>query len=299
MSAGSQVFLLLPILAAGFIFTLTWVRLRFIFATVDGQRLFLAVATSGFIIASISYPVYPAAIACVPELKNLFATYPINYVGESLLVLFFALVFGFVFNAVEYVMVLPIFRGKSGPREWKERIFQRIVRAYGGTMLGFLVDAYERRAMVMITLGSRKVYCGILRRIVPSSPKNEQFVELIPAFSGYRDKDSLKLIISERYDVFDLWRILGYRDVLKALLATKRPESDVLGTDVARRLLIDQVADIERKVGSVRPDVQLALDRIPIEDWVKVIPCSTIETFSLFDEDSYKSLFAENLSGSV
>jgi len=52
--------------------------------------------------------------------------------------------------------------------------------------------------MVSITLTSKKVYIGYVLSIPNLSPE-EQFVGLLPVVSGYRDKDTLRLVITTNY----------------------------------------------------------------------------------------------------
>lgn len=65
-------------------------------------------------------------------------------------------------------------------------------------------DAGSRGMLIAITLASRKWYVGYLVENVSLEPRETHF-QILPIWSGYRDKDTL-----------DAVRVIDYRDVYSA-----------------------------------------------------------------------------------
>lgn len=65
----------------------------------------------------------------------------------------------------------------------------------------FVKKADDRQDMAMLTLGNRKVYIGLPRRVSDwNNPRpSNQHLYFLPVLSGYRKKDSLKLKITTSY----------------------------------------------------------------------------------------------------
>lgn len=64
-----------------------------------------------------------------------------------------------------------------------------------------LIDAFANRRDIMLSMDDRKVYVGVLTEISPSSEvlgPNEE-ITIVPLVSGYRDKDTLKVIYTTDY----------------------------------------------------------------------------------------------------
>jgi hypothetical protein len=72
-----------------------------------------------------------------------------------------------------------------------------INRQDNGFMRLFHKAAIESK-MVSVTLFSKKVYIGYIVSTPNLSPE-EQFVGILPVVSGYRDKDTLRLMITTNY----------------------------------------------------------------------------------------------------
>lgn len=72
-----------------------------------------------------------------------------------------------------------------------------VKRQDNGFMRLFHKAAIESR-MVSVTLSSKKVYIGYILSTPNLSP-GEQFVGILPIISGYRDKDTLRLVTTTNY----------------------------------------------------------------------------------------------------
>jgi hypothetical protein len=79
--------------------------------------------------------------------------------------------------------------------EWAK---QRIIQRHDNGFLRLFHKALMESKMVSVTLASRKVYIGYVIRTPNFSPE-EQFVGLLPVVSGYREKDTLQLLVTTNY----------------------------------------------------------------------------------------------------
>lgn len=61
-------------------------------------------------------------------------------------------------------------------------------------------EAVKESIMVMLTLGSRKVYIGIPLEVTRDESGRDRWVSLIPWRSGYRDEGTGKLILTTNYE---------------------------------------------------------------------------------------------------
>lgn len=69
-------------------------------------------------------------------------------------------------------------------------------------MLRLINGAFASDQLLSVTLTNRKFYVGYAKRRPSLSPE-DQFVELLPILSGYRDKDSLEFQFTTDYRVGD------------------------------------------------------------------------------------------------
>lgn len=73
-----------------------------------------------------------------------------------------------------------------------------IIRDHDNGFLRLFHRAATESLMVSVTLASKKVYIGYIVRTPNLSPE-QQFVGLLPLLSGYRDKDTMRLVITTNY----------------------------------------------------------------------------------------------------
>jgi hypothetical protein len=73
-----------------------------------------------------------------------------------------------------------------------------VVKKHSNGFLRLFHDALLQSKLVSVTLNSKKVYIGFITR-TPSLTPDEQFVDLLPLLSGYRDKDTMRLEITTNY----------------------------------------------------------------------------------------------------
>lgn len=71
---------------------------------------------------------------------------------------------------------------------------------------------------VMLCLRNRKIYVGLVYFNLPMRAESKPFVVLLPAWSGYRDKDTLRVVPTEDYDsVIDLMKTMQAREFTKVI----------------------------------------------------------------------------------
>lgn len=132
---------------------------------------------------------------------------------------------------------------------------------------GMLIEAAVRRYLVMVTLGSRKFYVGIV--ICPRFDKGKaDYLAIIPMLSGYRDKDHLTTHVTSNYK--NLYVQSG--------LLTKEGKIIELESNPSN--------DNAHENGESAPKATL-------QDFRTLISYDEIETISFFDSETY-SKFKEN-----
>lgn len=85
--------------------------------------------------------------------------------------------------------------------ENRQNALDKEIRLHGNALMRLFNDAGSRGMLIAITLSSRKWYVGYLVENVSLEPRETHF-QILPIFSGYRDKDTL-----------DAVRVIDYRDV--------------------------------------------------------------------------------------
>jgi hypothetical protein len=77
--------------------------------------------------------------------------------------------------------------------ETAKKIYSHLVEKHGTPLAQLLRTAAEKEKLVMVALKSRKFYCGRILKVPTNLDSDSAFVEMLPRFSGYRDKDTLKM----------------------------------------------------------------------------------------------------------
>lgn len=165
-----------------------------------------------------------------------------------------------------------------------------------GTPLAQLLrKAAVRQRLVLLSLQSRKVYCGRILEVPPNLDDSNSYIELLPKFSAYRDKDTLQLGEKRtEYPAISVWEanqyVAGRHAVLEEL--NKRLEKMSV-TDSRRDVLVSLASGLRQEIDEA--EAELAKFAIPsdfeIEDWVKIIPIAEIESATFYDPDAYEMWF--------
>jgi hypothetical protein len=218
---GTSLVGILPLLAAGFIFNGIFYITRFRLSKADGQRLFFSCVISGFTVGCIAFAACYALRSHVPAdsvlrqtMDWLHRSIPVPYGLTFTATILLAVIFGHCANAYLWV------RKKMKAPHDKRRVS---VWAYWRSMPEYItaLDELLRRAvfddkLVLLCLKSRKVYCGLISETRGNHESAVAHVQLIPAFSITRDKDTLKFKAETKteYRAYSLKRAVEREETL-------------------------------------------------------------------------------------
>lgn len=290
---------LVPLFVAGFVLVFVGYRTRFVASSAEGQKLFFMCATAGLCLGAVSFPVF--GLVTTQAFRDFVgAAYPFapKESGPLALAIILGVVFGALLN-VEFWLRRALSAGSKRFQSTWHFAFHWLATRQGTPLQQLLGNAASAEdALVIVTLTSRKVYCGTVLRLPPIFKADDQYIEIVPMFSAYRDKDTLALCGRLDYPVFDYWRTLRWRDQLTDLLdalertsGTKAPEIDIASVrEECRR--VDEALKMYRD-----RDVERYLDRFEIQEWAKVIPMKMVETVSMYDESANRQWFMKTNKG--
>jgi hypothetical protein len=281
---------LLPLLTAGFIFNVLFYRTRFEVTPAEGQRLFFMSATAGLLLGVVAYPLS----AMLPQ-RWLHAGANIYHVKEAAPLLFAMLlapVLALVGNALYWFWKTVSVDAQGSTWEWQ---YRRLIKKYGNPQQQLLLRAMEADSpkLVLLSLSSRKIYCGIIRRMPALFSDKDRHIEIIPKFSAYRDKDTL--VMKERVDyyAFDVWLAKQRLDVLKRYQCKERADQERNGVNApaSNPAVQKELEDIEALLLEADARSPGFIDALNIEDWTKVIAIDQIEVASIYDESAFQAWF--------
>jgi hypothetical protein len=284
---GGAIASILPLLSAGFLFLWIFYRTRFIIATAEGQKLFFMSAATGFAIGLIAFPLYRN----LPDAARdwYVKLYPAETGPLALALLLSASLAG-LFNLYYYAR-FTITSGPSGTSTW-DQVYRELARRHGTPLQKLLVDAAKEEKLVLVTLTSRKIYCGYVLQLPPAFKADDQYIEIIPTFSSARDKDKLTMLERLDYVAVGYWRSCRWRDSLQAALEIGQ-KSDQFTPEQSDAL----EAELQRVDEKIRrfeaQDSEGYLRSFQISEWTKVIPMKLIESASIFDEQAHRQWFAQ------
>ncbi len=279
---------LLTIACSGYFSVLVFWKSRYLALKSDPQRLIYISSAVGMLSMVLGFPVYSllrsllGVGAAAQFLSQLSATYPFPFIGHfcfsCLLGPLLALFSNVLLWASECRKPLLDTKNKSDlkfPRlsfaEAGEQILSKSLEKIDDSIALLVIRANRSGKLIQVNLKSRKVYVGepIERPISVWRPMTH--LRILPKFSGVRDKDSLKWA-NDRTD---------YPAFAKYRLSARL---DVIGSMEINTQLLEERAKIEESL--------VELEFIELEDWIKIIPVSEIETISLFDEVAYGKWFS-------
>ena len=288
MNAGLAA--ILPVLTAGFLFVVIHYKTRLLASLAEGQRLFFMCAAAGLALSALAHVILTLAPADV--LAN--STGRISDSQDRQHTLTFLLgpitaCLANLFYAIYYWLFVKTESKKHASTPWEWAISTHIRRS-GNPLRRMLVQAVDSNGeqLVLLSLGSRKVYCGAIRRL-PSPTQGEEFIEVIPMFSATRNKDSLQFEHRIEYPAFHIWR-------LKLRIALLRKLSDIAPDSQERMAERDAIhAELEERQALLASVADTAppgyTDSLDIDLWSKVIPAREIESISFYDEEGNDKWF--------
>lgn len=296
MAAGSSALVLLSLLISGYLFNLIFYPLRYFSSRAEGQKLFFMAAGAGLVLGAFVFGL-TGFLKAMPSLqggyimfvgKAIDAAIPVPYACRLLLTIVAAVVGALSLNGILWIRY-----GRTG-RPTAKRVYNKLTDHYGNPLCQLLRKAADNQKLVLITLKSRKIYCGRILEVPPNIEDADACVEILPSFSAYRDKDTLRMG-GERtdYPVISLWEASQYIYSTKKILEFF--EREVKAEELGQVEAI--VAERERLSKEIS-EAQAVIDKFgdfdpsEISDWIKVISIKEIESASFYDPDAYKAWFS-------
>lgn len=267
LGAGALLLFLIPL--SGYVILANLSATKAIPFRAEGQQLFYRAAAWGVAPATVAVCMMSLASAgpnhqnWIRHIEKAVPALPAEILMLGLWMLASAYVLAFLFNFALWV--------RSGFSA--NNVLQGIHREHSNDLIHLLMDAFERDQLLLVTLKSRKVYCGSLLQWPVHARREALHLSLLPMFSSWRDKDSLQMGPRTEYPVHD-YHVLQKRIATLHNFARKpsNPEANSK-VDEEISILRELIAKMDATLGK------------PIEPrhWLKVIPIEQIESISLYD----------------
>lgn len=305
-SQGFAIAGLLPLFVSGFIFNLAFYPTRFFCSRAEGQRLLFLSAGSGLLMGIVAFGIYPLLIpwlvGWLPHAGQVgqwfHQAYPGVFSGPLVLAIVASPVFALAGN-----LALLIWTSCSGTRRkgiaLRKVTFRWYIERFGSPMGQLLHRAVRDDKLLIVTLKSRKVYCGRVFEIPYAPDMESSQIELLPLFSGHRNKDNLQLVREGTdYPALSIWEAKRHLASLKKILQNLEGKKD--------QPTIESQNAINTAINNVRTRMQSAEEKLlavgsgpdlVITDWFKILPLKEIETASIFDEAAYHAWFTTRAKG--
>lgn len=299
MGAGSSALVLVTLVISGYLFNLIFYPLRYFSTRAEGQKLFFMAAGAGLILGALVFVatgvIKSSANFADSEILAVAATIdrtiPVPYACRLVLTILLSVAIAFFLNGLLWMRY-----GRKG-RPTAKRVYNKLTGHFGNPLAQLLRRAAEQQKLVLLTLKSRKIYCGRIWELPPDIEDEDACVEVLPSFSTYRDKDTLRMGAEKTdYPVIALWEATQYlysnRELLRFFDHEVARFGDVSGEAIAQERM-RLIADIDEAQSVV---AQFGDLEVNVEDWIKVIPLKEIESASFYDPDAYKAWFTPKRS---
>lgn len=298
MPSGTSITALLPLVISGYFFNLIFYPTRYFCVRVDGQRLFFISAGTGLVLGAVGFFLASAIAATAAYRCSIFfmlaaelaRAIPFPYASKLLFTIAFSIALAYTLNFASYLWFRP-----TGVKVAKH-IYGALVQRHGSPLAQLFRKATEQHKLVMLTLKSKKIYCGRVLEVPTNLDIETAYVEILPKFSGYRDKDTLRMGPERtEYPAITLWEskryLDGRRKVLKEL--EWREESFRRKHPTEVEALVEEKEKIKREISQLEALISEARapDDFSIDDWIKVIPVKEIETATFYDPKAYSTWF--------
>ena len=126
--------------------------------------------------------------------------------------------------------------------------------------------ASNSQQLVLLTLKDFKVYVGHIRYLPPNATKSDEYIQILPWVSGYRDKDTHRLNLTTFYtDVYD--RVLsgiakGDEEQLEKFIKVI-PVAAVISANVFDPAIYSTFEDLSKRGTPVREERPLTEEDLP------------------------------------
>jgi hypothetical protein len=186
--------LILPLLG-GFLLVHLFHFSRFRSQQLEGYRLLFWSAVSGAVLLALArlctYSLVAVGLFKLSWVLRFHAFFPVDFSGTGV-------------SALGLGVILPLVGNLCLERD---RAQDLAVRRYGGSLSRLLHAATIRDFPVSVTLENRKTYVGFVIG-APNLDPSDQYVQILPLVSGYRDKDDLRLRFTDNYsEVYQSGRV--------------------------------------------------------------------------------------------
>jgi len=317
MGAGGSAIILMTLVISGYLFNLIFHPLRYFAKRAEGQRLFFMSAGTGLVLAAFAFSsigllksLLPADHALLRLAAFFHAAVPIDHANKLMVTLLGGMLLAKVLNlgAARFVGATASSRagwtGKTATRA--QRVYDKLTERHGSPMAKLLRRAVDQQKLVMVTLKSRKIYCGHILEVAADIDAADACLEILPSFSGYRDKDSLKMGDDRTsYPAIDVWQA-------NQRLRTAERELAWLPLEMARLIPRQRMAEMEPTLSRYEMELKEEIAKLTefvhsapggrefdVDDWVKVIPLKDVESASFYDVDAYSAWFSDRSAKKV
>jgi len=321
MGPGGSAIVLMSLLTSGYLFNFIFHPFRFFTRRAEGQRLFFMSAGSGIALAALVFPGAAFLKHLLPAdswpmlLAHAFASaVPVPHANKLFLTLVVAALLAYALNLASVRMV----RGKHAShllssggkaKSSAQCVYDTLTERHGTPMAQLLRRAADQQKLVMLTLKSRKIYCGRIFEVSPDIDSAEACLEILPSFSAYRDKDTLKMG-DERteYPIIDLWVATQRVYSLKEKLGLFRGTFAQFALRKAGSMIEEHMAAVRKYESGLKDEINELEAQIEgmlngrdfdVQDWVKVIPLKEVESASFHDAGAYSAWFAAAENGAL
>lgn len=295
MGMGAAALILLPLLISGYLFNLTFYPMRYFAGRAEGQKLFFMAASSGLILTLLVF----GGLGLLTDLQggqeNVVSRagqasarwYSSPYALASALTLVLSWGIGILLNCVLWLVHL------THQRPTKECVYNWLNERYGSSLAQLLRRAAEEQRFVMLSLSSRKIYCGRIIDAPTDTEGDDVYIEIVPIFSSYRGKNTLQMRGRTEYPFIDLW-------AAKRNLESRIAERDFFQTQIQARGFDASQPQLQQELAKLDSNIQdarQALDRfheigdIQAKDWIKLIPIREVESASFYDAKAHQAWF--------
>lgn len=175
----------------GYLFLTNTYATRFEAYRESGYHLIFKSVIAGLILFAISYPI-------AGVISPFFSSISAPYIAVSR-------IWGQFSPTDLSAFVLSLLLGKFSPycinRFYysSERAIERVLKKEGSQTELILKAAFDAKKLVEISLKNRKSYVGLVVAFDVAPRDNKQDVAILPAMSGYRDKDTFRLQFTTNY----------------------------------------------------------------------------------------------------
>jgi len=315
MGAGSSAIAVLVLVISDYVFNLVFHPVRYFSSRAEGQKLFFMSAGSGILLGALVFVVISGVKPCFSG-----DSWPLRFaqfLNQSIPVpfafrLIVTLIASIVLSSFLNLFSVKIVRGakkrqqllKGTSRTRAQRVYDRLTATNGSSMAQLFRRAADKQSLVMLTLKSRKIYCGRIFEVPPNIDAPDACIEILPSFSAYRDKDSLRMgDVRTDYPVIELWIARqrlhtleeniqvfdqGESNLYKQLIALQ-PNTELVKKFLRRTR---RMLDSQRKEAQDVVEGFHGKKDFDVEDWIKVISIKEIESASFYDPDAYTKWFS-------